>query len=219
MSYRECAKKQTQCKGLKKGVKGYRSCVSDAGCTKAPRKSRAKTAKKTPPPIPPKRRPSKTSIMLARANQDVKERVKESAQKLTELTQLSKEGKLKKLTKSTSPLSKWQEHLREFRRLNPDIKGADVMREAKKTYNTSTKTIKPKEIKPKTTKPKTTKPRKKETLSEILKKNKNDRNKKGGLNEKVQKLLDKGINPYEKMFNNPDSITNALKGFSSRMGI
>ena len=163
--------------------------------------------------------------MLARANQDVKERVKESAQKLTELTQLSKEGKLqrpktaKKTTKSTRPLSKWQEHLREFRRLNPDIKGADVMREAKKTYNTSTKTIKPKEIKPKTTKPKTTKPRKKETLSEILKKNKNDRNKKGGLNEKVQKLLDKGINPYEKMFNNPDSITNALKGFSSRMGI
>ena len=140
MSYRECAKKQTQCKGLKKGIKGYRSCVSDAGCTKAPRKSRAKTAKKTPPPIPPKRRPSKTSIMLARANQDIKGRVKESAQKLTELRQLSKEGKLKKLktakktTTSSRPLSKWQEHLREFRRLNPDIKGANVMKIAKQSY-------------------------------------------------------------------------------------
>ena len=136
MSYRECAKKQTQCKGLKAGIRGYRMCVSEAGCKKAPRKSRAK---KAPPPIPPKRRPSKTSIMLTRANQDIKKRVKESAQKLTELRQLSKEGRLKKTRtatkpKTTRPLSKWHEHLREFRRLNPDIKGADVMKIAKQSY-------------------------------------------------------------------------------------
>ena len=145
MSYRECAKKQTQCKGLKKGVKGYKSCVSDAGCKKAPRKSRAKTEKKTPPPIPPKRRPTKSRIMLARANEDIKKEMMSSAQKLKELKQLAKEEKLKtasqirKTVKKSQPkqkrdLSKWQLHLKEFRRLNPDIKGADVMRLAKESY-------------------------------------------------------------------------------------
>ena len=52
-----------------------------------------------------------------------------------------------------------------------------------------------------------------------MKKDNDDRVKKGGLNDKLQKLLDKGINPYERAFSNPDSITNALKGLSFRMGI
>ena len=73
--------------------------------------------------------------------------------------------------------------------------------------------------KPKTTKPKTTKPRKIETFFEIAQKNQYDREKKGGLNEKLQKLIDKGINPYENLFSNPDSITNALKRRSYRAGL
>lgn len=50
MSYRECAKSKTQCKGLKKGVKGYRACVKKEGC-----KAKAKPKKA---PFPPPPRPS-----------------------------------------------------------------------------------------------------------------------------------------------------------------
>lgn len=138
MSYRDCAKKQTQCKGLKKGVKGYIGCVSEAGCEKAPRKSRAKP--KAPPR--PKTRPSKSRVKMAGTLVQMGQRIKEAEESGKLLTKYAKEGRLKTpkqirssvKPKTTRSLSKWQEHLREFRRLNPDIKGADVMKIAKDSY-------------------------------------------------------------------------------------
>ena len=53
MSYRSCAKEKPQCKGLKKGVKGYNACVRDAGC-------KAKS----------KKQPNKWQIHLAKFRKD-----------------------------------------------------------------------------------------------------------------------------------------------------
>ena len=107
MSYRECAKKQTQCIGLKKGIRGYRECVSEAGCKKAPRKSRAKKESLTKVPKRPSKRPSK---------EVVKQAINESK------------------PKTNRSLSSWQQHLKEFRIENPEIKGSSVMKIAKESY-------------------------------------------------------------------------------------
>jgi hypothetical protein len=58
-SYRECSK-NASCKGLKKGVKGYRSCLDDGGCMSEKRK---KQLKPKAPPVPA--RPTKERLEKA----------------------------------------------------------------------------------------------------------------------------------------------------------
>ena len=116
---------------------------------------------------------------------------------------------------SLIPSSKPSKELINLVRLEQKLKAI------KKAENEELKKIKTekkskKKSKPKKAKTQNTKPRKIETFTDISEENNKNRPK---VNDKLQKLIDKGINPYEKAFSNPDSLSNILKNFSYRMGV
>jgi hypothetical protein len=132
MTYRECAKTKPECKGLKKGVKGYHTCVKDAGC---------KTKPKKVPKVPPKpteavkarlRMPRKPTMKRV---DDLKEKVHTKKVEDLDAKIADKKKRNRKLqAKVNAKKNPWLKHLAEFRVENPHLSGKEVMTEAKKTY-------------------------------------------------------------------------------------
>jgi 4-alpha-glucanotransferase len=132
MSYRECAKTKPECKGLKKGVKGYHGCVKDAGCKKKPKK----------PPKVPKKPTEAQKARLRMPRKPTMERVDNLKEKVhkkkvadmdEEIAQKKKRNR-KLQAKVNAKKNPWLKHLAEFRASNPQFSGKEVMAEAKKTY-------------------------------------------------------------------------------------
>jgi hypothetical protein len=147
--YRECAKLKPECKGLKKGVKGFHSCVRAKGCgkpkkaPKVPNKpsdaTKARLTKPKKPTLSRIREVRKKVHTKTMEDFDAKTAEKRKAHKKNmedfDAKIVEKAKRNRKLrAKVNAVKNPWMIHLAKFRAENPQFTGRQVMAEAKKTY-------------------------------------------------------------------------------------